>query len=363
MNSLSVRLGGVVALFFAVFATAEGGSLKRKRSLDTSGGPYCGIYSLYAALRAVDIDVRFEDLVSSKYVGSIQGSSLAELRQAARDFGAHAEAFEGMTANSLRTAGQPIVLHVRRPGYKTAYAHWILFLGTEGNQARIVDPPYGEEWIELAELLALWDGVGLVVAREPPSRLGLFWSSWLEQLILLMVVAVGMAVAARLWNRQRYFARYRSPVLGLVIVSVVTAVVWHVFHDEGYIFNRSARALVAAQHFEAALPVITFDEFQSLARESDVTMIDARLSEDYERGSIPGAINLPVIAGLSERSEVLRNVPSSHRVVVFCQSTSCEWADVVASDLVFRGYNNVVVYRGGFSEWQQRGRERQRDQE
>jgi hypothetical protein len=53
MNSLSVRLGGVVALFFAVFATAEGGSLKRKRSLDTTGGPYCGIYSLYAALRIV----------------------------------------------------------------------------------------------------------------------------------------------------------------------------------------------------------------------------------------------------------------------------------------------------------------------
>src|SRR5215471_8429906 len=72
-------------------------------SRESSGGPYCGIYSLYAALRVNGISVPFDSLVQSKYVGSPFGSSLAELRQAAQDCGASARPLEGMTASLLRT--------------------------------------------------------------------------------------------------------------------------------------------------------------------------------------------------------------------------------------------------------------------
>ena len=109
----------------------------------------------------------FEDFLKPAYVGSYNGSTLGELRQAVRSHGGYAEAMEQLTAASLQASSHPIILHVRRPGHNAPYAHWVLFLGVEQGKARIVDPPTAVQLIPFADLLSLWDGVGLVVSREP----------------------------------------------------------------------------------------------------------------------------------------------------------------------------------------------------
>src|SRR5579884_3957483 len=170
----------------------------------SSPGPYCGVYSVYAALRSQGINVRFEDLLQPKYIGSEDGSSLSELQMAARDFGAEAFPLEGLTATSLRAARYPIILHVRRPGKDTPFLHWILFLGNEGNRAHIIDPPNSVETVSFAQLLSLWDGVGLVIAKEPHATRSMFLASWLEQGVVLLLIAVGLgAVRLVLARRNR----------------------------------------------------------------------------------------------------------------------------------------------------------------
>lgn len=352
----------VVAGMLAVCAPsvrAEEGPPKHYRAIDSTGGPYCGIYSLYAALRVVGVETRFEDLVQKKYVGAKFGSSLAELRQAALENGAHARPVEGLSATTLRAVNTPIILHVRRPGRNMPYLHWVLFLGVDGDNALIVDPPFDEERISFSELLALWDGVGLVVSRQPITRGQLFWSSWVEQGILVALVAALIGGARLLARRGRAgtrgrlkaAGRYALRIVGLAGGAALLAGLWHAVHDEGFRGNRPALALVAGQHFDVPHRIVTVEQIATIQSEAGVTVIDARLPRDYASGHIPTAVSLPITAGLAERGQVLANVPPTNRVVVYCQSEACVWGDAIATDLVLRGYPNVAVFRGGYREW------------
>ncbi len=290
------------------------------------------------------------------------GSSLRELKQAAEDCGACAQPLEGMTATTLRAARFPILLHVRRPGRGMPYLHWVLFVGEDGGKARIIDPPFSEELLPFAELLALWDGVGLVVSNERVSRAQLLWPSWAEEGLLALFVGVTVGAVwsisrCRVSSIQRRkagmrLARQGFVLLGLTAFGGLLSAIWHAVQDFGYFDNRPALALVAGHEFDVPVPAIALDQLNHLQQDSSAVLIDARMQNDFKSGHIPGAVSLPVTAGLAERSQVLAGVPTGADVIVYCQSESCKWGEVVAADLVLRGYQRVKVYRGGFQEWQ-----------
>jgi rhodanese-related sulfurtransferase len=228
----------------------------------------------------------------------------------------------------------------------------VLFLGLEGDQARIVDPPNAVQLLPLAELLALWDGTGLVISREPTATWSLRAGAWLEQGIFLGFTAAVLA-AARFGGRRLGVGRRRLvPAVLLILLGIGLAAAGHVIHDEGFLHNRAAVATVIGRHFSPELPSLSVAEVETLLGQPHVTFLDARFPRDYESGHLPGAINLPVYAGLVERAHVLATVPLTDRVVVYCQSTHCPWGEVIAADLSFRGYPNVTVFAGGWNEWQ-----------
>lgn len=320
---------------------------------DFSGGPYCGIYSLYAALQMHGITVDFERLVDKKYVGSYEGSSLAELQRGAEDFGAYAIPMEGLTAAALRAATNPIILHVRRPGYNHPYGHWILFLGVDGSQARILDPPHPPQHLPFAELLSIWDGTGLVVSKAPVSSWRLRLTSWLEYAVISGFCFVGIALLALLVGRWRW-AEYRLVRLGLMAGSgVLMALVFHLVSSEGFFSNRNALAQVQVVHFRPQVETVTVEQVAESLGRSDVTLIDARYPQDFHRGHLPRAINLPIYAGLVDRSRVLAAVPRTHQVIVYCQSDRCGWGEQIAADLYFRGYRRIYLFPGGWAAWEE----------
>lgn len=319
--------------------------------LESSGGPYCGVYCVYSALNSFGILVSFEELLDPKYIGSGMGSTIAELRAAVEDFGGHSIAMQGLTAGTLRTAAHPIILHVRRPGLDLPYAHWVLFLGMDGEYARIVDPPNSVQLLSLPELLALWDGAGLIVSPEPINRAPIRGMAYVEQIVLLFLV---LAVCIG-WRAAFPRARWAGPA-AFAATSVLAALTYHVVHDQGILTNRTAMAQVMGAHFKPTLAQVTTDEVTDMIAQSDVLFIDARYPGDYKAGHLPGAVSLPVYSGLVERRDMLAAVDSKRRVVVYCQSESCHWGDIIAGDLMFRGYKNVAVYRGGYREWRERER-------
>ncbi len=344
-------------------AQADGGPTRaEKKELETSGGPYCGVYSVYAALRLFDIPVRFDELLEPKYVGSFFGSTMAELRQAVQDFGASAEPMQGLTASALRVSPHPIILHVRRPGLRTTYAHWVLFLGVEDSKARIVDPPHSVQLLPFPELLALWDGTGLAVAERPPRTWFIRIGGWFEQATLFLLAFALLAGVRLCFAPCLKGARWRrGTVFGLAALSFGLAAVIHLVHDDGFLRNHVAVAQVVSRHFKPALPSLSVVEVAAMLDRPGVTLIDARHPETYRAGHMPGAINLPVYSGLVERAETLQTVDPGNRVIVYCQSAECGWGEAIAADLAFRGYRNVVLFPGGWNEWARYERSKPRD--
>jgi rhodanese-related sulfurtransferase len=346
-------------------STEQAASLTPGQDKELSGGPYCGIYSVYTALRCLHHDVDFEGLVNDKYIGSPAGSSLVELRKAVEDFGAHAQAVEGLTASSLRMAESPIILHVRQPGFDSPYAHWVLFLGMEGDKARIVDPPNEVEPLSIDQVMAMSDGTGLAVAEGTPNVWIMSAASWAENGAVLLGAFLAVGAVNILFSRWRKSAsggRHgplaavalgASRMLALVVVAGLVGIAWRLWCSNGRVYAPDALALVVERHFHAALPTASLADVESAVNNADVLFIDARLPRDYEWAHIPGAVNYPISAGWVDSSRLLAGIPHDRRVIVYCQSESCTWSTEVGSDIAFRGFTDVSVFHGGWVEWYQ----------
>lgn len=85
--------------------------------------------------------------------------------------------------------------------------------------------------------------------------------------------------------------------------------------------------------------------------ESDepITIVDVRRPEDYEKGHIPGAVNLP-----KERWDTLEGLSHQHTNIVYCYSQQCHLAAKACLEFA-RHDLHVMELEGGMNEWQKYG--------
>jgi len=322
-------------------------------SISHTGSPYCGIYAMYAALKVQGIQVDFADLIQKRYLGSFSGSSAEELIRAGVDHGAAVTPLASLSAASLRAAQDPIILHVRRPGYGMPYHHWIVFLGWDQGQVRVIDPPGAVELYQPADLLALWDGIGLVVTPSPHCGIIYHMTSIMEMgvatiLTLCVYLLLRKAFRPALLQSEISWARQ---ALCLSLSAAICAGAWHALHPDGFLGNPSSLGLVAEQYYQPSVPEIDYQQMQQYVASRNVTIIDCRLPIDYAMGHISSAVSLPVTAGLRERERCLDGLANDRPIVVYCLSDHCSWSDSVAAYLVIRGHTRTSIYRGGYAEW------------
>lgn len=327
-----------------------------------AGGPYCGINSLYVCLSAVGIETKLEDYVSTKYVGSFQGSSAKELLDAAKDFGVEAECFSHLTYRELQRAQTPMILHMRSSWADGGFNHWVAFLGYDGDRMRIVDAPHPLEVISPAELSANWDGTAIAVSKGTVDR------AFLLHARVDYVLGVGLLLLAIYVLRRMFFSSDVLPsgdsflapakVLALhagVIIgfSFVLGLGYHVFSEVGFLRNPTALAEVIRRYYSIDVPDLSLAETEKEIREGKPMVLDARRSRDYRRGALPRAKSMSLFSTLSERQQVLAGVSKAQRIIVYCQSAGCGYADEVAKFLKFNGYENLAIYRDGYRVWRE----------
>jgi rhodanese-related sulfurtransferase len=117
--------------------------------------------------------------------------------------------------------------------------------------------------------------------------------------------------------------------------------------------QHGAHADSAAIDSTAALPegAISLAEMKRLFDEGTAIILDARDAAEYERGHIPGAINIPYDR-IPEYFDVLQSqVPMDALVVCYCRSLTCDFSDQLATELKIIGYQNVKVFSGGWDQW------------
>jgi rhodanese-related sulfurtransferase len=79
----------------------------------------------------------------------------------------------------------------------------------------------------------------------------------------------------------------------------------------------------------------------------NVTVVDVRTAEDYEKGHIPGAISLP--QGSWENA---RGLSRDKTNVVYCYSQQCHLAANASIAFATQGYS-VMELEGGFETWRE----------
>ena len=83
------------------------------------------------------------------------------------------------------------------------------------------------------------------------------------------------------------------------------------------------------------------------ARENNLVVVDVRATEDFEKGHIPGAVNLP-----NDRWDTLQGLIRDKTNVVYCYTQQCHLAANACVRFAGRGYP-VMELEGGFEAWQQ----------
>jgi rhodanese-related sulfurtransferase len=318
--------------------------------------PYCGIMALYRALGALGVSVNFAELVDRKYVSSTRGSTPADLLSAAEDLGIHAQTLDYMTCRVLRQCQDPVILHVKAHVAAKAYDHWVLFLGIERGQARICDGSKPLVLMPMNELAAEWDGLGIVLSREPValSRFRLLSASspllWAGGLTL----ALGLCTTFRFRSRPAGGRRVNALVQAVTLVgaALILGMAYREMPDGGFLSSGSAIRSIQEVNFGKFLPVVSASDVARLRGAPDVTIIDARFAEDYDAGHIPGARSVPVSLSDGEVPRAIAGVPKENRVIVYPHSNGCTYAEVVAKRLYGLGYRSLLLFEDGWLGWQ-----------
>ncbi len=87
--------------------------------------------------------------------------------------------------------------------------------------------------------------------------------------------------------------------------------------------------------------------------------IDGRKKEEFEKGHIKGAINIPyeefMKLTVDQRKEMMRKYNKNGVIVCYCDGGGCDVSVDLGYELAKIGFNSVNIYLGGYSEWKSKG--------
>ena len=81
--------------------------------------------------------------------------------------------------------------------------------------------------------------------------------------------------------------------------------------------------------------------------DSNFTVIDVRAAEDYDKGHIPGAINVP-----REKWDSFEGLSKDKTNIVYCYTQQCHLAANACLHFASKGYP-VMELEGGFEAWRE----------
>ena len=105
----------------------------------------------------------------------------------------------------------------------------------------------------------------------------------------------------------------------------------------------------ARKHFEDKIRYTTgpVEVSRMLTSGEDIVVVDVRAAEDYQKGHIPGSINLP-----QERWQSFDGLRKDRTNVVLCYSVVCHLAAKACYEFAGAGYR-VMEMDGGFEAWKE----------
>ncbi|SIO10104.1 Rhodanese-related sulfurtransferase [Singulisphaera sp. GP187] len=326
---------------------------------------YCGIQSLHRAMLSLDMNLPFESLVVRRYIGTQKGSSLSELRLAAKENGLYTLPLYHATTTSLSVVTNPTLLHVKSDPGNRDFDHWVLFMGIEKGTARICDGFKPMQLVTLADLGAIWDGNGLVVSNKPISASMYYAVSVVLYGCYLVLALICLKFLRQLEARiAGSFSQHSSSFLknslataqqAGVLLALPTLLVmgYNALLPQGFLASHPAIESIQSHYVFTAFYHVNITRVSKHLKAGDVVFVDARFLEDYERGHLPRAINIPPNSTTSQCAQLLTRVGPRTPIVIYCQSLTCPFSKLIGKKLHELGFENLSIFDGGWMNWKE----------
>jgi len=102
-------------------------------------------------------------------------------------------------------------------------------------------------------------------------------------------------------------------------------------------------------------PAISLGQAMTYFQTHNTIFLDARLEPDYKTGHIPKALSLPFEEFEQYFPKVESLLSKDKNVITYCDGTECEASLFLARLLKTKGFNNLKIFFGGWTEWNKAG--------
>lgn len=100
------------------------------------------------------------------------------------------------------------------------------------------------------------------------------------------------------------------------------------------------------------IKTVNFSQMKKIINSSEFIIIDARQAEQYQKGHIPGAINIFALDEPDYKVPKILDLPQNKKIIVYCDGGNCDLSLELSKELkkVF-GFKQVFLYEAGWEEW------------
>jgi len=108
---------------------------------------------------------------------------------------------------------------------------------------------------------------------------------------------------------------------------------------------------VEAQAYQEGFALANRGSVQRAVDDGNYLLLAARPMIDYEEGHIDGALSLPS-DGVEDDMDVFPILTPEDQLMIYCSNHQCDDSLVLARYLRENGFTNLVIYAGGWTDWQ-----------
>jgi len=101
--------------------------------------------------------------------------------------------------------------------------------------------------------------------------------------------------------------------------------------------------------------LVSIEEAEHLCLDKKAVFLDARSPEEYARGHISCAENVPWQGFEAYMDRVWGVIPEDAWIVTYCDGETCSLSEDLARELIAMGYKQVKVLFNGWTRWKEAG--------
>jgi rhodanese-related sulfurtransferase len=106
---------------------------------------------------------------------------------------------------------------------------------------------------------------------------------------------------------------------------------------------------------ETGSKILSLKETQNYFKTKKAIFIDARPLGAFNKGHIPGAINLPIDLFEQYYPDVDNEIDENDSLIIYCTSLDCHFSASLAEILTEYGYKKIMLFEGGIVTWEEVG--------